>query len=144
MEFKDFNDKVVKELEQKKELDNTDNKSGIYAIYIENYDYKCMKYEECIIPIYVGQSKNIYQRILSHKKKLKEIFSYCIFPTLPFSKLYFILYRNPGFNPSNFKVILSSSAIISSFTFFSSEYFFPLSISSRIYESFWLTVFGIS
>ena len=64
MEFKDFNDKVVKELEQKKELDNTDNKSGIYAIYIENYDYKCMKYEECIIPIYVGQSKNIYQRIL--------------------------------------------------------------------------------
>lgn len=78
MEFKDFNDKVIKELEHKKELDNADNKSGIYAIYIENYDYKCMKYEECIIPIYVGQSKNIYQRMLSHKKKLKEIFSYSI------------------------------------------------------------------
>lgn len=78
MEFENSNEKVIKEIEQKEELCNTDNKSGIYAIYIENFDYKLMKYEECIIPIYVGQSKNIYQRVLSHKKKLEAIFSYSI------------------------------------------------------------------
>lgn len=78
MEFESFKEKVIKEIEQKKELDNTDTKSGIYAIYIENFNYKLMKYEECIMPIYVGQSKNIYKRMLSHKNKLKEIFSYSI------------------------------------------------------------------
>lgn len=78
MDFEKFKNNVIKEIEQKKELDEADKKSGIYAIYIENFDYKLMEYEPLIIPIYIGQSKDMYARILSHRKKLKEIFSYTI------------------------------------------------------------------
>lgn len=78
MDFEKFKDNVIKEIEQKKELDAADKKSGIYAIYIENFDYKLMEYEPLIIPIYIGQSKDMYARMLSHRKKLKEIFSYTI------------------------------------------------------------------
>jgi len=78
MDFEKFKDTVIKEIELKKDLENTDKKSGIYAIYIKNFDYKLMKYEPCILPVYVGQSKNIYTRMQSHLKKLNEIFSYTI------------------------------------------------------------------
>ena len=78
MDFEKFKNNVIKEIEQKKELDEADKKSGIYAIYIENFDYKLMEYEPLIIPIYIGQSKDMYARMLSHRKKLKEIFSYTI------------------------------------------------------------------
>ena len=78
MDFEKFKNNVIKEIKKKKELDEADKKSGIYAIYIENFDYKLMEYEPLIIPIYIGQSKDMYARILSHRKKLKEIFSYTI------------------------------------------------------------------
>lgn len=78
MEFENFRDKIIKEIEQKKDLSSTDKKSGIYAIYIENFDYKLMEYEKCILPIYVGQSKNIYTRMLAHKTNLNKIFEYTI------------------------------------------------------------------
>ena len=75
MDFQSFNKKVIEEISNKKDLDNSDNKSGIYAIYIDNFDYTKMKYKECIIPIYVGQSKDLYKRMMEHKRKLKSIFS---------------------------------------------------------------------
>lgn len=78
MEFTNLSKKIKNEIETKKDVDNTDNKSGIYSIYIDNFDYKKMKYQERIIPIYIGQSKNIYKRVLTHKNKLKTIFSYSI------------------------------------------------------------------
>ena len=78
MDFEDFKDKVINEIEVKKDLDNIDKKSGIYAIYIKDFDYKLMKYETRILPVYIGQSKNIYTRMQSHQKRINEVFSYTI------------------------------------------------------------------
>ncbi|MBO5005060.1 MAG: hypothetical protein J6D03_07460 [Clostridia bacterium] len=78
MNFENFKDTAINEIEVKKDLDNTDKKSGIYAIYIKDFDYKLMKYEPRILPVYIGQSKNMYTRMQSHQKRINEVFSYTI------------------------------------------------------------------
>lgn len=43
MNFDNFKDTAINEIENKKDIDNTDKQSGIYAIYIKDFDYKLMR-----------------------------------------------------------------------------------------------------
>lgn len=70
MNFESFKDTAINEIEVKKDLDNTYKKSGIYAIYIKDINYKLMKYEPRILSVYIGQSKNIYTRMQLHQKRI--------------------------------------------------------------------------
>lgn len=51
-----------------KDVDTKDNTSGIYIFYIENL------ISDNLIPIYVGQSKNIYNRKNKHRSEAKKLF----------------------------------------------------------------------
>lgn len=74
IDFKALENKFKEDMSLKQEVDNTDNTSGIYVIYIDGFDTEQMQDGDYILPVYVGQSKNIHTRISSHKRSLKEIF----------------------------------------------------------------------
>ena len=78
MEFEEIKEKIDSDMKQRKEIESTDTKSGIYSIYIDDFNSELMKYEKHIIPIYIGQSKDIFNRKKEHEKRIKNIFSYPI------------------------------------------------------------------
>lgn len=51
-----------------KEIDTSDKMSGIYIMYIEGLNF------DNLIPIYIGQSVNLYNRRTSHKGRIKRLF----------------------------------------------------------------------
>ena len=75
MNYEKIKETFINEIKYKKDVDIKDKKSGIYVIYIEGFDTDLMQDGLKIIPIYIGQSKNIYDRIVQHKENIRETFS---------------------------------------------------------------------
>lgn len=69
--MKDF-EKVKKEFEQIKnelrDIDTSDKTSGIYMMYIDDLGF------DNLIPLYIGQSVNLYNRRTSHRGNTKKLF----------------------------------------------------------------------
>ena len=66
--FEEIKKLYLEQIKELKDVDTKDKKSGIYLIYIEGID------NDNYIPIYIGQSVNIYNRKSRHKVEIKKLF----------------------------------------------------------------------
>ena len=56
-------DAIMRALENKNEIDKNDfEKSGIYALYITSYTNDYETRDRLVLPIYIGQTKNLFRR----------------------------------------------------------------------------------
>ena len=67
--FENVKNDFINTIDKINDVNTKDKTSGIYILYIDNIDL------DNLIPIYVGQSKNIYARKNNHKSKIKRLFN---------------------------------------------------------------------
>lgn len=67
---------IEKDLENKKLIsDNDIEKAGVYALYISAYQNDYENRDRLILPIYIGQSKNLIKRKKQHYEAIQQILS---------------------------------------------------------------------
>ena len=68
-EIKEYKNNLLKSIDETQDVTFKDKCAGIYMIFIKDMEMKT------IIPVYIGQSKNLYNRIANHKVEIRKLLS---------------------------------------------------------------------